>query len=184
MTPSTGVHCPQRRRAPFQVQQRRPPKGGGAVRVLPEVGSTTRSRLAEGGLQVPTGSGTATKDRTNGGRTDTGKRAVNRARAGSGKEASLTSRFGPLEIDWPRSVGFFGGAAIAVATGIVEPPLGLFIAAVPFLKMLDLPELPNRLRFVAQVFEGVAKPVGGDSQGTIRIVTAKGASDEPVQSGG
>jgi len=99
-------------------------------------------------------------------------------------EAELVSRVGALEIDWPRSLGYFGGTALAVAAGLIEPPLGLFIAAVPFLKMLDLPHLPNRFRFVAQVFEGVAKPVGGDSQGTVRLVTPEGASDEPVEDSG
>ncbi|MBV9207485.1 MAG: hypothetical protein JO037_19275 [Actinobacteria bacterium] len=96
----------------------------------------------------------------------------------------LASRVGALEIDWPRSLGYFGGIAVAVGAGLIEPPLGLFIAAVPFLKMLDLPHLPNRARFVAQVFEGIAKPVGGDSEGTIRIVTPEGASDEPVEDTG
>ena len=99
-------------------------------------------------------------------------------------EPELVSRVGALEIDWPRSLGYFGGIAAAVGVGLIEPPLGLFIAAVPFLKMLDLPRLPNRARFIAQVFEGVAKPVGGDSEGTVRIVTPKGASGEPVEGGG
>jgi hypothetical protein len=95
-------------------------------------------------------------------------------------EPELISRIGKFEIDWPRSLGFFGGIALAVGAGVIDPPLGLFIAAVPFIKMLDLPRMHNRVRFVAQVLEGVAKPVSGDSQGTVRIVTAKGASDEPV----
>lgn len=99
-------------------------------------------------------------------------------------EPGLVSHVGPVEIDWPRSLGYFGGTAVAVAAGLIEPPLGLFIAAVPFLKMLDLPHLPDRFRFVAQVFEGVAKPVGGDSEGTVRIMTPKGASDEPVENSG
>ncbi|MBV9092613.1 MAG: hypothetical protein JO132_01850 [Streptosporangiaceae bacterium] len=99
-------------------------------------------------------------------------------------EPQLVSRVGALEIDWPRSLGFFGGVAVAVGAGLIDPPLGLFIVAVPFLKMLDLPRLPGQFRFAAQVFEGVAKPVGGDSQGTVRLVTGKGASDEPVQQGG
>jgi hypothetical protein len=107
------------------------------------------------------------------------------ARSGKDKgEPKLVSRIGQVEIDWPRSLGYFGGTTVAVAVGLIEPPLGVFIAAVPFLKMLDLPQLPNRFRFVAQVFEGVAKPVGGDSQGTVRMATPKGASDEPVQSSG
>ncbi len=98
------------------------------------------------------------------------------------EEPELVSRIGPLEVDWPRSLGFFGGVGLAVGIGLVEPPLGLFIAAIPFLRMLDLPALPNGLRFVAQVLEGVSKPVGGDSQGTVRIVSSKGASDAPVAS--
>lgn len=96
----------------------------------------------------------------------------------------LVSRVGPVELDWPRSLGYFGGVGLAVAAGLIDPPLGLFIAAVPFLKMLDLPGLPKLPRFVGQVFEGVAKPVGGDSEGTIRVVTKKGADEQPVGSSG
>jgi hypothetical protein len=70
-----------------------------------------------------------------------------------------------------------------VCSRIIEPPLGLVIAAVPFIKMLDLPRLRNRVRFVAQVLEDVTKPVDGDSEGTVRIVTAEGASDQPVEHG-
>lgn len=116
------------------------------------------------------------------------KRPPGAARTDNGGESSpdpdpqLVSRVGPFEMDWPRSIGYFGGIGIAVTAGLIDPPLGLFIAAVPFLKMLDLPLLPNLPRFVAQVFEGVAKPVGGDSEGTIRVVTRKGASDQPVES--
>ena len=98
-----------------------------------------------------------------------------------GAGADLVSRIGPFEVDLPRSLGFFGGVALAVGAGLIEPPLGVFIAAIPFLKMLDLPHLPTAPRFVAQIFEGVAKPVGGDSQGTVRIVTSAGSRDEPVE---
>lgn len=80
-------------------------------------------------------------------------------------------------------MGFLGGVGLAVALGIIEPPLGLFIAAVPFIKMLDLPALLARRGFFAQVLEGVSKPVGGDSEGTIRVVSSEGASDAPVASG-
>ena len=96
------------------------------------------------------------------------------------QDPELVSKFGSLELDWPRSVGFFGGIGLAVGVGIIDPPFGLFIAAIPFIKMLDLPRLPKQARFIAQIFEGVAKPVGGDSEGTIRIVTSKGSSAEPV----
>ena len=96
----------------------------------------------------------------------------------------MVSRVRALEIGWPRSLGYFGGIAAGVGVGLIEPPLGWFIAAVPFLKVLDLPHLPDSARFVAQVFEGIAKPVGGDSEGTVRIVTPKGAGDEPVERSG
>lgn len=36
----------------------------------------------------------------------------------------LVSRVGALEIDWPRSLGFFGGIVAAVGAGLIEPPLG------------------------------------------------------------
>ncbi len=109
--------------------------------------------------------------------------AANRkVKAAAQHEPRLVSRVGPIEFDWPRSVGYFGGTWLAVAAGLIEPPLGLFIAAVPFVKMLDLPGLPNLPRFVGQVLEGVAKPVGGDSEGTVRLVTSEGASQQPVES--
>lgn len=93
----------------------------------------------------------------------------------------LVSRIGPIEIDWPRSLGYFGGIALAVGIGLVEPPIGVFVAAVPFLKMLDASRAPSPARFVGQVFEGVAKPVGGDTEGTVRMVSGReGSSGPPV----
>ena len=85
------------------------------------------------------------------------------------EDKGLVSRVGPIEIDWPRSAGFFGALAAATAVGLIEPPLGLFIAAVPFIKMLDRPQLPVLPRFISQVLDGMAKPVGGDAEGTIRF---------------
>jgi hypothetical protein len=37
---------------------------------------------------------------------------------------------GTVEVDVPRSVGYFGGLAVAGGVGLIEPPLALFIAAV------------------------------------------------------
>lgn len=96
------------------------------------------------------------------------------------EDGGLVSRIGPLEIDWPRSFGYFGGIGLAVGIGIIDPPLGVFIAAIPFLKMLDLGGAPKPSRFLGQIVEGVAKPVGGDSQGTVRMVSSKGADGPPV----
>jgi hypothetical protein len=99
-------------------------------------------------------------------------------------ERKLVNRIGPLEIDWPRSIGYFGGAALAVAAGVIDPPVGVFVAAIPFLRMLDLPKLPTPSRFVGQIFEGMAKPLGGDSQGTIHLVTDRGSSGDPAGESG
>jgi hypothetical protein len=46
-------------------------------------------------------------------------------------ENVLEVHVGNVEIDVPRSVGFFGGLAAAVGLGFIEPPLAVFIAAVP-----------------------------------------------------
>ncbi|HLH22088.1 MAG TPA: hypothetical protein VK066_06175 [Chloroflexota bacterium] len=87
------------------------------------------------------------------------------------EDRGLTSQVGPVEVHWVRSVGYFGGIGLAVAFELIEPPLALFIAAVPFLKMLNRPRAPLPVRFVSQLVDGAAKPVGGDSEGTIRLTT-------------
>ena len=69
----------------------------------------------------------------------------------------FVSRVGPIEVDWPRSLGYFGGVATAVAVGIIEPPLGLFIVAIPLLKMLKANRLPTPAQFLGHVLDGVAK---------------------------
>ena len=97
-----------------------------------------------------------------------------------GNDQALVSRIGWLEIDWPRSLGYFGGITVAVGLELIDPPIGLFIAAIPFLKMLNLSRAEFPPRFVGHFLEGMAKPVGGDSEGTIRFVTPEGATDEPV----
>ena len=82
-------------------------------------------------------------------------------------EAGLTGRVGPIEVDWPRSAGYFGGIALATALGMVEPPLALFIAAIPFFKLLNQPNVPRPLRVVTHFLDGMAKPVGGEAEATL-----------------
>jgi hypothetical protein len=98
----------------------------------------------------------------------------------SKRQDGVIFRLGWLEVDVPRSIGYFGGIGLAVCAGALEPPLGLAIAAVPLIKMLNLARAPIPSRFVGQILEGMALPIGGDSQGTIRLVTPMGPSDEPV----
>jgi hypothetical protein len=81
----------------------------------------------------------------------------------------LEVQVGTVEVDVPRSVGFFGGLAAAVGLGLLEPPLALFIAAVPAFKALTNTALPRAVRIVGEVLEGAAKPVGSDADGVIQL---------------
>lgn len=98
------------------------------------------------------------------------------------EEAGLVVHLGPLEIDVPRSAGFFGGVAFAVAAGVIDPPLGIFIAAVPVLKMLTNSQAPRPVRFVGLIADGAAQPVGGDAEGTIRLADPRQEEEEAVAS--
>ena len=81
----------------------------------------------------------------------------------------LEVQAGRVEIDVPRSVGYFSGLAAAVGLGLVEPPLAVFIAAVPAFKVLTNSALPRAVRIVGEVLEGAAKPVGSDAEGVVQL---------------
>jgi hypothetical protein len=81
----------------------------------------------------------------------------------------LEVQFGTVEVDIPRSIGYFGGLATAVGLGLIEPPLALFIAAVPAFKAMTNTALPRAVRVVGEVLEGAAKPVGSDAEGVIEL---------------
>lgn len=74
----------------------------------------------------------------------------------------LEVRLGSVTVDLPRTVGYYGGVAAAVGLGLAEPPLGVFIATVPLMKLLTHRALPVPIRAVGEFLEGVSKPVGGD----------------------
>jgi len=84
------------------------------------------------------------------------------------EDRPFVSRIGPLVVDWPRTVGFYGGIALAVAFDLVAPPLAAFVAVVPLLKLLKRKDASKVERAVASVLEGAAKPVGGDAESTVR----------------
>lgn len=88
------------------------------------------------------------------------------------EERGLVSRIGPVEIDWPRTLGYYAGIGLAVGFELIDPPIGIFIGAIPFFKMLSRPGLPQPVRFVSQVLDGASRPVGGDSERSIRLTTA------------
>jgi hypothetical protein len=84
------------------------------------------------------------------------------------EDRGLVSRIGPITIDWPRTVGYYGAIAAAVAFDVIAPPLGIFIAVVPFVKFLKRKHATKIERAVGALFEGAAKPVGGDAESTVR----------------
>jgi hypothetical protein len=81
----------------------------------------------------------------------------------------LMVRLGPLEIDWPKSVGYFSAIGLAVAFDLIAPPVGLFIAVIPALKLFNRRGQPWPVRIVADALDGAAKPVGGDSEAIVRF---------------
>ena len=84
------------------------------------------------------------------------------------EDQPFITRVGPIDIDWPKSIGFFGGIAVAVALELIAPELALFVAAVPIIKLFKRKRATKPERFVAAVIEGAAKPLGGDAQATVR----------------
>jgi len=86
-------------------------------------------------------------------------------------EQGLTSQVGPVEINWPLTVGYYGGIGLAIAFDLVAPPLAIFIAAIPFMKMINRPGASRPTRLVSQVLQGVATPVNGDAPSSIRLTT-------------
>jgi hypothetical protein len=83
------------------------------------------------------------------------------------EDEEFVSRLGPIAIDWPRTVGYYGAIGAAVAFDVIAPPLAAFIAVVPLLKFLKRKDASWAERLVAAVFEGAGKPVGGDAEGVI-----------------
>ena len=81
----------------------------------------------------------------------------------------LVTRTNRVEIDWPQLVGYYGGIGLALAAEILDPPLAIFIGAIPLIKMLKRPGASRPTRVVAQLLEGASVPVGGSAEAAIRI---------------
>lgn len=84
------------------------------------------------------------------------------------EDEPFVSKIGPLHVDWPRSLGYFGGIALAVAFDLVAPEIALFVAAIPLIKLLKRKNATGIEKAVAAVIEGAAKPLGGDAESTVR----------------
>ncbi len=90
------------------------------------------------------------------------------------EDEPFVTRVGPVAVDWFRSIGYFGGIALAVAFDVIAPEVALVIAAVPLVKLLKRKDASRPERAVAAVFEGAAKPIGGDAQAVIRPAPVDG----------
>lgn len=84
------------------------------------------------------------------------------------EDEPLVVRVGPIVVDVPQTLGFYGGLAAAVALELIGPEIGLFIAAVPVVKMLRRRRATRAERAVTNVFKGAMKPVGGDAEAVVR----------------
>jgi hypothetical protein len=84
-----------------------------------------------------------------------------------------------IMVDWPRSIGFFGALGVAAAMNLVPLPIAVFVGAVPFLKLLDDPRSSTPRRFFTHLVDGAAKPVGGDSEGTVRWAGPQASTKRP-----
>lgn len=91
------------------------------------------------------------------------------------EDEGLTGQLGPVEVNWPKAAGYYGGIGLAAFYGLIEPPLAIFIAAVPLFKMLSQPGAPLSVRFVSQVLDGASKPVGGDGEAAVKLNDRGGA---------
>jgi hypothetical protein len=86
------------------------------------------------------------------------------------EDEEFVTRIGPVNVDWPQSIGYFGGIGLAVALDLIAPPLAIFVAAVPFLKLLKRPNAPRVERWLGALLQGIAKPVGGDADSAVTLV--------------
>lgn len=85
------------------------------------------------------------------------------------EQRHLAAGLGPLEIDAPKAAGYYAGLAVALALGVVEPPLAVFIAAVPFFQLFTRPDASRTEWAVGEILQGAATPVGGSASPVIRI---------------
>lgn len=113
----------------------------------------------------------------------TGAAAAAPAQDEATPDRGFVGRVGPLEIDWPRAAGYYGGIALALAFEAIEPPLALFIAAVPVFKLLKRANASRPERALAEVLEGASKPVGGDASAVIRAARSPGAERAAATAG-
>jgi hypothetical protein len=81
----------------------------------------------------------------------------------------MDGRVGPVKVHWPMTMGYYGGVGLAVAAGIIEWPVALFIGAVPVVKLFKDRAASTPVRYFVDLFQGAAKPVGGDADSMMEL---------------
>lgn len=100
-----------------------------------------------------------------------GSENTNKEQGQQEEDLGLTSQVGLIEINWPKAIGYYGAIGVALGFELIEPPIAIFIAAIPLYKMLSHPKLPKSARVVGEVLSGAALPVGGDSEASIHLAS-------------
>ena len=85
------------------------------------------------------------------------------------RDKGMSRKIGPMEIDVPRTAGYYGGVAAAVAFGLIEWPVAIFIGAIPMIRLMRGRRLPGPVQFAVHLLDGAAQPVGGDAEGTLQL---------------
>ncbi|HZT98002.1 MAG TPA: hypothetical protein VFB34_14315 [Chloroflexota bacterium] len=99
----------------------------------------------------------------------------------SDEQRGLVRQVGPLDIAWPKALGYYGGLGLAIGFGLLEPPIAVFIAAVPFFKMLNRPDASQIAWTAGEILDGAATPVGGSSSPVIRTHDARQRATKPLR---
>jgi hypothetical protein len=77
----------------------------------------------------------------------------------------------PAEIDWPMALGYYSGIGLALAFEMMEPPLALFIAAIPILNLLHRPRASWPTGLLSPLLHGMARPRGDDGASASELST-------------
>lgn len=85
------------------------------------------------------------------------------------RQKGMTARIGPMQLDVPRTGGYYLGVGAAVAFGVIDWPVAIFIGAIPVVKMMQSRRLPASVQFAVHLFDGASQPVGGDAEGTVQL---------------
>jgi hypothetical protein len=93
----------------------------------------------------------------------------------------MATRVRTVTLNVPRSLGYYGGVALAVMGGVIEPPLGVLIAATPLLKRLTHRALPVVVRFAAEALDVISRPMGSDHDAVSQLDELRKLEQEALE---